>query len=166
MERRLNLSPPRPIRADDNFSGFDSRSPILDRWLKERALRNEGLASRTYVVNDNRRVAAFYTLAVGSVERSAAPGSLRRNMPDALPVMILGRLAVDKAFQKIGIGRALIRDAMLRTLKASEIAGIRAMLVHALDIDAAAFYRQCGFLLSPGDPLRLFFPLAALHMSN
>lgn len=160
------LSAPRPIRTDDDLSGFDSGKPILDCWLKERALRNEGLASRTYVLCVSKSVAAFYTLAVGSVERAIAPGSLRRNMPEPLPVMLLGRLAVDNKFQKMGIGRALVRDAMLRALKAWEIAGIRAMLVHALDADAADFYRVCGFFPSPCDALLLFFPLGGPNRAS
>lgn len=162
MERRLDLSAPRPIRPGDDLSRFDSGQPVLDRWLKERALRNDGRASRTYVARADDRVAAFYSLAAGSVERTLAPGLIRRNMPDPLPVMLLGRLAVDKDFQRMGIGRALVRDAMLRILKAAEIAGISAMLVHALDAEAAAFYRACGFFPSPGDQLLLFFPLKAL----
>lgn len=152
---------PRPIRTDDDLASFDSGNPILDSWLKERALRNEGLASRTYVVCGDGFMAAYYALAAGSVERSAVPGKIRRNMPEPVPVMVLGRLAVDRRCQGRGIGRALIRDAMFRALKAGEIAGIRAMLVKAIDVDASAFYRHCGFLEGP-NPLTLLFPLDAL----
>lgn len=141
---------------------FDSGRPILDIWLKKRAIRNEGLASRTYVVTDCAGICAFYSLAAGSVERSIAPGMIRRNMPEPLPVMLLGRLAVDRQWQGKGIGRALVRDAMLRTMRAANIAGMRAMLVHAVDRDAADFYKHCGFFTSPCDPLVLFFPLTAL----
>lgn len=155
------LETPRPLGPGDDLAAFDSGSRHLDQWLKERAILNEGLASRTYVVCDGKSVVAYYALAAGSVERSILPGKIRRNMPDPVPVMILGRLAVDKHWHRHGVGRALIRDAMLRTLKAAEITGIRAMLVKALNLDAAAFYQRCGFL-ELADPLTLLFPLEAL----
>jgi len=80
-------------------------------------------------------------------------------MPDPVPVMLMGRLAVDKSWQGKGVGRGLLKDAMIRTLRASEIAGMRALLVHALDDDAANFYVRNGFLISPLDPLVLMLPL-------
>lgn len=155
------LEAPRPICADDDPDSFNSGNILLDRWLRERALRNEGLASRTYVACEDGAIAAYYALAVGSVERSVVPGKMHRNMPEPVPVMLLGRLAVDMRWQGQGIGRALVRDSMLRTLKAAEIAGIRAMMVQAIDFGAAAFYRRCGFVES-ADPLTLLFPLEAL----
>lgn len=155
------LTAPRPIRTDDELTAFDSGKPILDRWLKDKALRNDGVASRTYVVCEEGFVTAYYTLAAGSVERTVVPGSIRRNMPEPVPVMVLGRLAVDRRWKGNGIGRALVRDAMHRTLKAGEIAGIRAMLVKAIDVNAAAFYQHCGFLEGPA-PMILLFPLEAL----
>lgn len=161
MPDSSQLTAPRPLRRTDDISAFDSGKPELDRWLRERARRNEGMASRTYVVCEGTSVAAYYALAAGSVERSVLPGKIRRNMPQPVPVMILGRLAVSKLWQGQGVGRALVRDAMLRTLNAAEIAGIRAMLVHALDRDAASFYRCCGFLESM-NPSILLFPLEAL----
>jgi GNAT superfamily N-acetyltransferase len=104
-------------------------------------------------------VVAYYSLATGSVEHKQAPGKVRRNMPDPIPVMIIGRLAVDKSLQGRGVGRGLLKDAVLRTLKAAQIAGIRAILVHALDEEAATFYRKNGFMDSPIDPLILMLPL-------
>jgi GNAT superfamily N-acetyltransferase len=133
---------------------------VLDDWLRSRAARNErDGASRTYVVCADKRVKAYYYLATGSVAGKQAPGRVRRNMPDPIPVMILGRLAVDTTLQGQGIGRGLLRDAILRTLKAAQIAGIRALMVHALDEDAARFYLSNGFLPSPFDPLVLMLPL-------
>ena len=156
----MSLSPPQPIGTDHDLSPFDSGRPVLDDWLRQRAARNESAgASRTYVVCDGAPVVGYYSLATGAVELGGAPGRIRRNMPDPIPVMLMGRLAVDRTHQGTGLGRALLKDAILRTLRAADIAGIRALLVHALDETAAAFYRHNGFLASPIDPLVLMLPL-------
>ena len=148
---------PSLISKDDPVDCFDSGSPILDSWLSAHALQNQDSgASRTYVVREAGQIAAFYSLAAGSVERVNAPGGIRRNMPDPIPVMILARLAVARTHQGRGLARALVRDALLRTLKVSEIAGIRAMTVHAIDARAAAFYKHLGFMPSPIDDLIYF----------
>lgn len=102
---------------------------------------------------------SFYFLATGSVMQAGLPGRIRRNMPDPLPVMVLGRLAVDRACAGQGLGKALVRDAILRTVEAAKIAGIRALLVHAKDEQLAAFYRRHDFLPSSIDPLILLLPL-------
>ncbi len=155
------LSPPQKLIAAHDISAFDSGEAALDDWLRRRALSNETKgASRTYVVCAMDRVVAYYSLAVGAVAHADAPGRVRRNMPDPLPVMILGRLAVDRSRQKQGLGRALLRDAVLRTLQAAEIAGIRAMLVHAISEAAKAFYLNHGFQPSPVHPLTLMLPLS------
>ncbi len=162
----MTLQAPEPLRADHDLSGFQCGAPVLDEWLRKRAPGNEGSgASRSYVVCEGVRVLAYYSLATGSVEHSHAPGRVRRNMPDPIPVMILGRLAVDVSVQGQGIGRGLLKDAILRTLKAAQIAGIRAILVHALDETAAGFYRKHGFLDSPIDSLTLMLPLAQARMA-
>ena len=156
----MTLAPPRPIRPEDDLSQFDSGRAVLDDWLRQRAMRNESAgASRTYVVCDGSRVVGYYCLASGSVESRGTPGRVRRNMPDPIPVMLMGRLAVDRTQQGTGLGRALLKDAVLRTLTAAEIGGVRALLVHALDASAAAFYRHNGFLASPLDPFVLMLPL-------
>ena len=158
----MDPTAPEPIAAHHVLTGFDSGQPTLDSWLTARALKNErDGASRTYVVCDAGAVVAYYCLAAGSVQRRDVPGSLRRNMPDPIPVMLMGRLAVARSHQGKGLARGLVRDAVLRTLKAAEIEGIRALLVHALDDDAAQFYRHMGFLESPVDPLVLALPVAA-----
>lgn len=156
----MTFAPPQPIRAAHDLSRFDSGRPVLDDWLRERAAKNESLgASRTYVVCDGALVVGYYCLASGSVERMRSPGKLRRNMPDPIPVIMLGRLAVDRTWQGAGLGSALLKDAILRTLKAANIVGMRALLVNALDERAAQFYRHNGFLESPFDPLVLMLPL-------
>ena len=156
----MTLTPPQPIQAGHDVSRFDSGRPILDDWLRRRAIRNEDSgASRTYVVCEKARVVGYYCLSNGSVDSRLTPGKVRRNMPDPIPVMLMGRLAVDRSQQGGGLGRALLKDAVLRTLKAAELAGMRALLVHALDEKAAGFYLHNGFLASPIDPLVLMLPL-------
>ena len=163
----MTLRPPEPLRADHDLSEFECGRPALDNWLRMKAARNEGSgASRTYVVCEGARVLAYYSLATGSVQHSQAPGRVRRNMPDPIPVMVLGRLAVDKSMQAQGIGRGMLKDAIGRTLTAAQIAGIRAVLVHALDETAASFYRNNGFLDSPIDSLTLMLPLAQVRMGS
>jgi len=154
------FEPPERLSSTHDTDDFDSGSAQLDDWLRRRALPNEAEgASRTYVVCQRRRVVAFYCLANGAVLQQAAPGRVRRNMPDPIPVMVLGRLAVDHRFQGRGFGKALLRDAILRTLQGADIAGIRAILVHAKDQRAKAFYERHGFLASPSDPMTLMLRL-------
>lgn len=156
----MTLQPPQPLHENHDLSRFDSGRPVLNEWLREKAAKNESSgASRTYVVCEDTRVVAYYSLATGSVQHGQAPGKVRRNMPEPIPVMIIGRLAVDTNMQGQKIGRGLLRDAIHRTLKAAEIAGIRAILVHALDEQAANFYLRNEFLVSPIDPLVLMLPL-------
>ena len=158
----MALTGPEPLAADHVLDGFDSGQPTLDAWLISHALKNEREGgSRSYVVCDRGVVVAYYCLSTGSVARKDSPGRIRRNMPDPIPVMLVGRLAVDRTCQGQGIARGLMRDAILRTLKAAEIVGVRALLVHALDEEAAKFYRHLGFMPSPLDPLILALPLSA-----
>ena len=150
------LTAPEKLRVDHDLSQFECGEPSLDDWLQRRALRNEESgASRTYVVCAGQRVVGYYALAVGAVAHAEAPGRGRRNMPDPVPVMIIGRLAVHKDYQGRKIGPALLRDAVLRTLQAADIAGVRAILVHAISERARQFYEDCGFIASPMDPLTL-----------
>lgn len=154
-------SAPAPLTAAHDVTSFESGEAALDQWLKQRALRNEGRgASRTYVLYDDHRVVAYYCLATGSVSSELAPGRIRRNMPDPIPVMVLGRLAVDQAWQRRSLGKALLRDAILRTVQVSEIVGVKALLVHALSDKAVHFYEANGFYPSPTNPRTLFLPLA------
>jgi predicted N-acetyltransferase YhbS len=148
------IGPPEKLSSEHDLSGFDSGEPTLDEWLRRRAIQNEGSgASRTYVVCADARVAGYYSLAVGAVAHSQSPGRVKRNMPDPVPVMVLGRLAVDRSFQRRGIGAGLLRDAVQRTVQAARIAGIRAILVHAISGSANRFYENHGFVASPVDPL-------------
>ncbi|MCU7960558.1 MAG: GNAT family N-acetyltransferase [gamma proteobacterium symbiont of Bathyaustriella thionipta] len=154
------LSAPIPLLASHVKDGFDCGEPVLNEWLIKRALKNEGSgASRTFVVCQGNNVVGYYVLATGSVMHQQAPGKVRRNMPEPVPVMILGRLAVSKHRQSAGIGRGLLKDAILRTLAVSRQAGIRALLAHALSESAHKLYRQCGFVESPIDPMVLMITL-------
>ena len=153
---RDKLRPPEKLNSLHRTESFDSGNSQLDDWLKRRALKNElEGASRTYVLCAGEVVVAYYCLANGAVAQTVATGRVRRNMPDPIPVMVIGRLAVDCHWQGKGIGHALLRDAILRTLQAAEIAGIRAILVHAISEDAKQFYEKCGFTASPIDPMTL-----------
>jgi len=155
------ISRPEKLSPEHDLSEFDSGEPVLDEWLRRRALQNEASgASRTYVVCAGKRVVGYYTLAVGAVAHAEAPGRVRRNMPDPVPAMVLGRLAVDKAFQGRHIGAGLLRDAVLRTVQAAKIGGIRAILVHAISEAAKRFYEGYGFVSSPVDPLTVMITVA------
>jgi GNAT superfamily N-acetyltransferase len=152
---------PEHLTARHDVSGFDSGVPELDTWLKRRALQNEASgASRTYVVSARGRVVGYYALATGAVAQQEATGKVRRNMPDPIPVMVIGRLAVDREYQRHGLGSALLKDALLRTLNAASIAGIRAVLLHAVSEEAKRFYEKAGFSESPVDPMTMMITLA------
>jgi GNAT superfamily N-acetyltransferase len=158
---REPLGAPEKLTPAHHLEEFRSGELELDEWLRRRALQNEETgASRTYVVCAGSRVAGYYALAAGCVDRAATPGRVRRNMPDPVPVMVIGRLAVDAAFQGRGLGSALLRDAILRTRHAAEIAGIRAILVHAISENARQFYVRSGFSPSPVDPMTLMIPVS------
>jgi ribosomal protein S18 acetylase RimI-like enzyme len=155
------IGPPEKLSAGHDLSGFDSGEPALDDWLRRRALQNEvSGASRTYVVCVKRKVVGYYTLAAGAITCAESPGRIRRNVPDPVPVMVLGRLAVDRAFHGQGVGTGLLRDAVLRTSRAAEIAGMCAILVHAISEAAKRFYEKYGFVASPVDPLTVMITVA------
>ena len=155
------IGAPEHLTTTHDLSTFDCGIPDLNDWLKKRALSNEESgASRTYVVCSVGRVVGYYALANGGVALASAPGRVRRNMPDPLPVMIVGRLAVEQGWQGRNVGRGLLRDAILRTLQAAEIGGIRAILVHAISEHAKQFYERNGFSVSPVDPMTLMITIA------
>lgn len=158
------LRAPEPVNANHDCAGFQSGEPLLDVWLRQRAVKNQAVgATRSYVIGCDQRVVAYYSLAVGSASRRIATGAVGRNMPDPVPVMLLARLAVDSAWQGRGLGALLLRDAIIRTVQAAEIAGIRAMLVHALSDDAARFYRHFGFQATASEPMTLMATLSNLE---
>ncbi len=158
---------PTLLDATHDVEHFDSGAASLDDWLRRRAWTNQvSGASRTYVVRLAGRVVAYYGLAAGALALNEAPGGLRRNMPDPIPMAILGRLAVDRAWQGRGLGVALLQDAVARARSASAILGIRGLLVHALSEQASAFYRHHGFVASPTRPLTLVLSLRPIAAAD
>lgn len=159
----MALSAPVALTAAHDLGAFDCGEPALNAWLKDRALRNESRFSRTYVVCDGSRVVAFVGISAGAVERSAAPGRIRRNAPDAIPVSVIGRLAVDRGYAGRGLGSDLLADALRRIAAASTSIGIAAVLVQAKDDRARAFYlRRAEFLEFPQDSRTLFLPIETI----
>ncbi len=148
----------RKLTADDNLANFDCGQPALNQFLQRFALNNQKANSaQTYVCCLADQVVGFYSLAVGSVEASIAPDRLIKGLPKhPVPVMILARLAVDVKHQGLGLGSALLKNALLRTAQAADIAGIRALLVHAKDDNIRNWYLNWEFEASVTDPLHLF----------
>jgi GNAT superfamily N-acetyltransferase len=160
------LSPAQPLTDRHRIAEFASGVAALDDWLKRRALANQASgASRTYVVCEAEKVVGYFALAAGAVTIAAAPGRFRRNMPDPIPVAILARLAVDRAYQGRGLGRALFRDGARRVIQAADAIGIRGILVHAISEPAKAFYLALGFEPSPFEPMTLMVTLRDLNAS-
>ena len=157
----MKLHAPQPLTADHQTDAFKCGETSLDEWLKRRALLNQANgASRTFVVVDeNHTVMGYYALAAGAVHHQDAMRSIRQNMPDPLPVMVLARLAVDLRAQGIQLGAGLLRDAVERSLAVAQNAGVRALLVHALHERAKQFYLYFGFQASPVHPLTLMMRL-------
>lgn len=157
----LQLSGPQPFTAAHLLDEFACGQDSLDEWLKRRALANQlSGASRTFVVvNQEDRVYGYYAMAAGAVSHQMATSSVRRNMPDPVPVMVLARLAVDHRAQGIKLGAALLQDAVSRAVIVSQNAGVRALLVHALHDRAKQFYEHYGFQQSPQHPMTLMLRL-------
>lgn len=159
----LELTAPQLLTTAHRFDDFSCGEPILDEWLKRRAMVNQTSgASRTFVVVDrDNRVYGYYAVAAGAVSHQMATGGVRRNMPDPIPVMVLARLAVDHRAQGINLGGALLRDAVNRAVTVSQNMGVRALLVHALHERAKSFYEHYGFQSSPVDPMTLMLRLSS-----
>ena len=160
----LQLGPPQPLSAAHRLDDFACGEAVLDEWLKRRAMANQlSGASRTFVVADReQRVYGYYAMAAGAVSHQMATSSVRRNMPDPVPVMVLARLAVDHRAQGIKLGASLLQDAVKRAVIVSQNAGVRALLVHALHDQARAFYEHYGFQVSPAHPMTLMLRLISV----
>lgn len=158
------VSPPSPLGDEHRLDDFQCTSPELAKWLIDRARKNhrEG-ASRCFVVCDEQQnVVGYYALAAGAVSHEQVPGRVKRNMPDPIPVAVLGRLAVHADWTGKGVGRGLLKDAVLRTLQVAQQMGIRALLCHAIDESAKAFYIKHGFIESPVDPMTVMLSMTRL----
>jgi len=152
-----------PLSAAHDTTAFDCNNATLDEWLSQRALKNESSGgSRTFVICQKNQVIGYYALASGSVERIAAPKTISRNMPEPIPVMVLGRLAIHQNHQRQGLGSALLKDALLRSMGVAGNVGVRAVLVHAISSNAKQFYQRYGFIESRIDSMTLM--LAVNHI--
>jgi GNAT superfamily N-acetyltransferase len=152
MARRI-LAPVR-LEPEYDLAGFaNGRHPTLDDWLKRRALACEGLSARTYVAcaaEPPERVVGYDALSSAMAQRTVLPtAKLRQGLPEDVPLLLIGRLAVDQNWRGQGLGTALLADALRRCLAVSEIAGLRGVIVHAFDDEAVEFYRKNGFTRSP-----------------
>lgn len=162
------VTPPERLNADHEIAAFDNgRHASLNEWLVERALASEGASARTYVVCDAerpRQVVGYYTITTAMEERAALPtAKLREGMPDKAPLLLIARLAVASGYQGLGLGADLLADALRRCEAASEIAGVRAVIVHAIDDDAVGFYVRHGFIASPLGDRVLLMPIEAVR---
>ncbi|TDC67835.1 N-acetyltransferase [Actinomadura sp. GC306] len=154
------------LTAQDDLDAFDSGQPDLDDWLKRFALVNQKAGMSTvFVTSSEKRVVGYYALATGGAERAEAPDRILRGTPaHPVPVILLTRLAVHSAVQGKGLGRALLGNALVRVANAADEIGVRALLVHAKDERAKAFYmRQAEFEPSPTDPLHLYLLMKDLR---
>lgn len=157
----MTLGAPGPLADAHELAAFDSGLPSLDDRLKRRARANQsGGATRTFVVAEGSRVIAYYAVASGGIAAASALGRFRRNMPDPIPVALLARLAIDRAWQGQGLGRALFRDCAARIVHAADTLGIRGIIVHAISEQAKPFYLAIGFEPSPLDPMLLMVTLS------
>ena len=160
----MPLSRPEPLADAHELTDFFSGVSSLDDWLKRRARPNQvSGASRTFVIAEGRRVLGYYALASGAITVEIGVGRFRRNMPDPIPVAVLGRLAIDRSQQGRGLGRALFRDCAKRVAHAADAIGIRGIVVHAISEQAKAFYLALGFDPSPGEPMTLMVTLADIR---
>lgn len=146
------------LRPDHALKAFDCGQQQLNEYLLHYAWQNQQAGgAQTYVGIANDTIVGYYSLAVGHVVLEEAPERLTKGLAKhSLPIMLLARMAVDGRWQGQGIGKALLRDAMQRTLQAADIAGIRALAVHAKDEQARHFYERFDFIPSPTDPMHLF----------
>jgi len=162
---RLQFSKPEPIAVEHQLTNFDCGELSLNDWLKKRALKNHASgASRCFVVCADSQVIAYYCLSAGAISHELTPIAMRRNMPNPLPILLLGRLAVDQHYHNHGLGQALLRDAMLRSVSVSGDAGVFALLVHALSESAKQFYLSRGFVQSPLQPMTMFMTLETIRI--
>lgn len=163
FRRLTSFQRPRPLSAEVTTTGFDCGEVSLNEWLQTRALRSETTgASRTFVsLTGDGEVAGYYCLSASSLSIEDAPGRLRRNMPNPIPVILIGRLAVDHRFKGQGLGGSLLQEAMLKGMEAARLVGARALVVDALSEDAVRFYQRYGFELMPPNSKRAMYLLVS-----
>ncbi len=166
MIARPPYSAPVPLNPRHHLATFNCGDDGMDSWLRDHALGNEGRVSRTYVIADaGDTVIAYYALATGRIDLHEMPKRLKHDMPPFVPVIVLGRLAVDRDHSNLGLGRGLLREAIQRTLSVSETVGIRALVVHAINDNAEKFYLQYGFRPSPTVGRSLILPIETIRLA-
>jgi GNAT superfamily N-acetyltransferase len=156
------ITAPEPLTKAHLVERFDCGKAALNDWLKFRAIKNEGRSSRCFVICENNAALGYYVLATGAVTHDNAPRALKANLPNPTPVMVLGRLAVDKDYQRRGIGSDLLQDALKRALQASRSVGAMAVIVQAKDDDAIPFYASFGVRTFGNDRRKLFITMAEI----
>jgi len=144
------IKPPELLTQLHDTNEFSCGKEVLDNWIKSQALKNQtNRGSRTFVITSQNQVVGYYALASGAVERIQVSSNIARNMPNPIPVIILARLAVDYHFKGLSLGKGLLKDALLRSVNVANQIGVKAVLVHALDKEAVAFYEKFGFQSMP-----------------
>ena len=162
----VKYSAPQRITSERSLEEFDCGETSLNEWLKKRALKNDvGDASRTYVVCCNNIVVAYYSLHLGCIQHSDAVRKIKRNMPEPIPAIVLGRLAVDLDRQGKGLAKGLMKDMFLRAIQVSDLAGTKAVLVKALNDRVTTFYQTFGFVQSKTDSLLLMKAISEVRAS-
>ncbi|MFB0772283.1 GNAT family N-acetyltransferase [Proteus cibi] len=162
----MKLTAPEPLKIGHLLESFSSGEEALDLWLKNRAISNQNSgASRTFVTTSDNQVMGYYALSTGVISTNQAVGRFRHNMPTDIPIILLGRLAVDTRAKGLGIRRGLVKDACHRVIQASGLVGIRGVVIHAPTDDAKRFYEHIGFVPSPLDPMMLMVTLADLQLA-
>lgn len=158
------INPPELLTQYHEVSDFSCGKSVLDSWLKDKALKNQtNRGSRTFVITSGKQVAGYYALASGAVERTQVTSKMARNMPNPIPVVILARLAIDNHFKGLSLGKGLLKDALLRCVNVASQIGVKAVLVHALDQEAMAFYQKFGFEPMPKQDKTLMISIANIE---
>jgi GNAT superfamily N-acetyltransferase len=168
-EAPLDFDPPRLLTEADDTSLFNSGEPVLDDWLRRRAWNNMQMAaSRTYVVcpRGSDQIIGYFALSMGQIIAQHVTAAMRRNMPNAIPAIILGRLAIDLVSQGKGLGRAMLADILRRALRASTEISARLVIVHAISPAAKAFYLHHGFVRLPVEASTLALDLVKFQQSK
>lgn len=164
-EEAGRLFGPTPLTSIHDLSQFSSGKSALDEWLRNSAFDSEGRTARTYVVCEGKdAVVGYYCISTGSVERRELPSKMKRarGLPNQVPVAIIGRLARDVRYIGKGLGKDLLQDALTRVLAASQIIGVRAILVHALDDEAVRFWKAHEFIECPIDSRTFYLPIETI----
>lgn len=164
----MGITPPSLLTEQHKLSGFTCGNQILDEWLLKKAYKSQKRNhTKVYVVTDSEshQVVGFYAIAMGSVYRNDAIGPLRRNSPNPIPMVVLARLGVHDNYQGCGIGVALLKDCVVRSMRAMEVVGGAGILVHAIDESAKQFYKKFGFVESQFAPMTLMARICDIRAS-